>query len=249
MTTLSVNINKIALLRNSRGRDFPSVRHFAARCLDGGAHGITLHPRPDQRHARYSDIADLQSLCAERTAELNVEGYPSAEYLSTVIAARPAQCTLVPDAPGQLTSDHGWKLKAEASLLRRAILQLKAENIRVSLFVDHDDPDLEFACELGADRVELYTEPYAVAYDSPLRHECLGAFRAAAFRAQNIGLGVNAGHDLSLENLALFLKNVPGVFEVSIGHAFVAECIGLGLSEVMKRYLAILSTARTPDQP
>lgn len=248
MTKLSVNINKIALLRNSRGRDFPSVHRFAARCLDGGAHGITLHPRPDQRHARYSDVADLQSLCAKRAVELNVEGYPTPEFLATVIAARPAQCTLVPDAPGQLTSDHSCRLRAEAPLLRRAISQLKADNIRVSLFVDHDGPELEFARDLGADWVELYTEPYAAAAPDPARRQTvLHAFRAAALRARHAGLEVNAGHDLSLENLADFLAVVPDVLEVSIGHALVAECLHLGLPTVIARYLAILKSPRKAD--
>jgi pyridoxine 5-phosphate synthase len=157
MTKLSVNINKVALLRNSRGRNYPDVRAFAARCLDLGAHGITLHPRPDQRHARYSDCAELAAVCKEYTSELNVEGCPTAEFLTVVKSVRPAQCTLVPDSPEQLTSDHGWNIGCDREVLLETIGELKAAQIRVSLFVDYDCPDFELAKELGADRVELYT--------------------------------------------------------------------------------------------
>jgi len=242
MTQLSVNINKVALLRNARGRDFPSVRDFAARCLDLGAHGITLHPRPDQRHARYSDVADLKTLCDERGVELNVEGYPTPEFLGVVLAARPAQCTLVPDEPGQLTSDHGWDVARHADLLRPLLADLRAAGIRVSLFVDYDNPNLAQARDLGADRVELYTEPYAEHHGTARSHEILEAFRAAAQRAQAAGLGVNAGHDLNLANLGDFLT-IPDILEVSIGHALTVECIEHGIAAVIKRYLALLRTA------
>jgi pyridoxine 5-phosphate synthase len=242
MTQLSVNINKVALLRNARGRDYPSVRDFATRCLDLGAHGITLHPRPDQRHARYTDVTDLKALCEERGVELNVEGYPTAEFLRVVLAARPAQCTLVPDEPGQLTSDHGWDLARHADLLRPILADLRAAGIRVSLFVDYDDLNLAQARELGADRVELYTEPYAEHHGTARCHEILAGFRAAAQRAQAAGLGVNAGHDLNLANLGDFLT-ISDLLEVSIGHALTVECIEHGITDVIERYLAILRAA------
>jgi pyridoxine 5-phosphate synthase len=248
MTKLSVNINKIALLRNSRGRNYPDVRAFAARCLELGAHGITLHPRPDQRHARYGDVEELQRLCAERGAELNVEGFPSAEFLTVVRRVRPAQCTLVPDAPGQVTTDHGWDFVREAELLRRAVGELTAAGIRVSLFADYDQPGIERAREIGADRVELYTEPYAVDFGSAREGAVLDGFRAAAMRAQRAGLGVNAGHDLNLENLARFLA-IPGILEVSIGHALVVECIGLGMETAIARYLRLVAGSETSTMP
>lgn len=245
MTNLSVNINKIALLRNSRGRGFPSVRQFAERCLELGAHGITLHPRPDQRHARYSDIHDLKSLCEERRAELNVEGYPSDEFLEAVLAARPAQCTLVPDSPDQITSDHGWRLRDSEQFLRRVIATLREDGIRVSLFIDCDSPEVPLAHEFGADRIELYTEPYALASPGEDRTAMLSAFRSASLRAQDSGLGVNAGHDLNLENLAEFLT-IPGILEVSIGHALIVECIESGVEAVIRRYLNIVE--KSPER-
>lgn len=243
MTRLSVNINKVALLRNSRGRDFPSVARFARRCLGLGARGITLHPRPDQRHARYSDVAALQAVVAEFPGtELNVEGNPAREFLDVVLAARPHQCTLVPDAPGQLTSDHGWDLRREAVRLRAVLGELRTAGIRSSLFVDHDSPDIPLARELGADRVELYTEPYAASYETARRHEVREAFRQAASSAQAAGLGVNAGHDLNLANLAYFL-GIPGILEVSIGHALVVESLEQGLDAVVASYLEIIRSA------
>jgi pyridoxine 5-phosphate synthase len=239
MTKLSVNINKIALLRNSRGRNFPDVQAFAARCLTLGAHGITLHPREDQRHARYSDVETLAVLCKERGSELNVEGYPSEQFLSVVKQVRPAQCTLVPDAPGQLTSDHGWDIRKQALLLRDVIADLKALGIRVSLFIDHDYPEFEAAVDVGADRVELYTEPYAEHFGGAQGDAIFEGFRRAAGRAQQLGLGVNAGHDLNLQNLPRFLQ-IPGILEVSIGHALVAECIDFGIESVITQYVEIV---------
>lgn len=238
MTKLSININKIALLRNSRGRNYPDVHAFAARCLALGAHGITLHPRPDQRHARYSDISMLDGLCKSQGRELNVEGFPSPQFLDAVIRARPAQCTLVPDDPAQITSDHGWDLRNHQTSLRETISALKAANIRVSLFADFDNPDIPLAHELGADRVELYTGPYAHAHDTPLAQDIFERFKHAARTAQNAGLGVNAGHDLNLHNLEDFLR-IPNILEVSIGHAFVVECIEHGIEKVMRGYLSI----------
>ncbi len=239
MTKLSVNINKIALLRNSRGRNYPEARAFAARCLELGAHGITLHPRQDQRHARYGDVEELQALCAERGVELNVEGYPSAEFLDVVKRKRPAQCTLVPDAPGQQTSDHGWNFAKETGFLRDVVCELKDCGMRVSLFADYDYPGIEQAREIGADRVELYTEPYAAHFDSARADEMYEGFRAAAERAKQAGLGVNAGHDLNLENLGRFLT-IPDILEVSIGHALVVESIEMGMQAVIARYLALV---------
>ena len=243
MTKLSVNINKIALLRNSRGRNFPDVSAFAARCLTLGAHGITLHPREDQRHARYSDVEELAELCAQHGAELNVEGYPSDKFLDVVTRVRPSQCTLVPDAPGQLTSDHGWDIRKNEALLRAVVARLKAAGIRVSLFVDVDCAALEAALEVGADRIELYTEPYAEHFGEAQGDAIFEAFRATAEHAGKLGLGVNAGHDLSLQNLGRFLE-IPDILEVSIGHALVAECIEFGVEQVIRSYVAIVDGAR-----
>lgn len=241
-TKLSVNINKIALLRNARGRDYPSVCAFAASCLDLGAHGITLHPRPDQRHARYSDVTELKALCEERHAELNVEGYPADEFLDVVLDAGPAQCTLVPDSPDQVTSDHGWQFAGQEDLLCRVIGRLRENGIRVSLFIDHDCPDIELAREFGADRVELYTEPYAAAGSPEERDRLHQSFRDAAAKAREAGLGINAGHDLNLDNLAQFLT-IPDILEVSIGHALIVECIEHGIASVIRRYLEIVGAA------
>ena len=241
MTKLSVNINKIALLRNSRGRNYPDVNDFAARCLELGAHGISLHPRQDQRHARYSDVEKLNQLCVDRKAELNVEGYPSEEFLAVIKRVRPAQCTLVPDSAGQVTSDHGWDIAKEAGFLRTIADEVKGQGVRVSIFLNHDYPRIEQASEVGADRVELYTEPYATHFGSSQQTAILGGFRTTAARAQQIGLGVNAGHDLNLENLALFLA-IPAILEVSIGHALVVESIEMGLDTVIARYLQIIET-------
>jgi pyridoxine 5-phosphate synthase len=243
MTQLSVNINKIALLRNSRGRDFPSVLAFARRCLELGAHGITLHPRPDQRHARYGDVEALAPVVQEFGVELNVEGNPTDEFMDVVLRTRPHQCTLVPDDPNQLTSDHGWDLRRDEALLRAVIARLNDRGIRVSLFVDDDSAHIAFARELGADRVELYTEPYAQAHGTPEIEGVLARFARAARTAQAAGLGVNAGHDLNLDNLARFLT-ISNILEVSIGHALIVECIEQGIERVIPRYVQIVKSAR-----
>lgn len=243
MAHLSVNINKIALLRNSRGRNFPDVDAFAERCLQLGAFGITLHPRPDQRHARYSDIDSLRQVCDRYGRELNVEGNPTPEFLDAVIRNRPAQCTLVPDDPNQLTSDHGWNLERDAEWLRKTIGDLKAANIRVSLFVDYDCPRIPLAKELGADRVELYTEPYAETFGTAENAAVFNGFRRASLIAQQAGLGVNAGHDLNLQNLEQFLA-IPNVIEVSIGHALIVECLQDGIESVLRRYATIVNASR-----
>ena len=240
MTKLSVNINKIALLRNSRGRDFPSVIEFSEKCLQLGAHGITLHPRPDQRHARYNDAEALCPLVVEKyKQELNIEGNPVDEFLAVVKKVKPTQCTLVPDDPKQLTSDHGWDLKKNEKFLPSVIETLKDAGIRVSLFMDYDYPHIELAKEYGADRIELYTEPYAETFGTPENQAILAGFRDAANKAQNAGLGVNAGHDLNLENLERFLE-IPGILEVSIGHALIVECIEYGQEQVIKAYLKLV---------
>jgi pyridoxine 5-phosphate synthase len=241
MTLLSININKIALLRNSRGRNDPDVRAFATRCLDLGAGGITLHPRQDQRHARYSDVAELKTLCQSRGAELNVEGYPTPEFLAVVHQYRPTQCTLVPDAPDQLTSDHGWDLHKDGEFLRPILAELKALGIRSSLFMDYDNVDMHLAKAIGADRVELYTEPYAEHFGTAQGEAILQGFFAAAKRAKDAGLEVNAGHDLNLENLPAFLC-IPNILEVSIGHAAVIECIESGVENVLKQYVSICNS-------
>lgn len=241
MTHLSVNINKVALIRNSRGRDYPSVSWFSERCLQIGAHGITLHPRPDQRHARYSDVHELKAL-VERFpgAELNVEGNPTPDFLDVVIAAKAHQCTLVPDAPGQLTSDHGWDVRAEARRLEPILARLREAGIRSSIFIDYDSPDIALARQLGADRVELYTEPYAHHFTDPAqRTRIRDGFARATETARSAGLGVNAGHDLNLDNLQHFLQ-IPGILEVSIGHALIVECLAFGVQHVIESYLKIV---------
>jgi len=240
MTKLSVNINKIALLRNSRGRNFPDVRAFAARCLQLGAHGITLHPREDQRHARYTDVHELQALCQDLGAELNVEGYPSPEFLAVVGSARPAQCTLVPDSDAQITSDHGFDLRADAARLKPLIADLKSARARVSLFVDAGCAEVERAAELGADRIEIYTGPYARAFANGDHARELAACVDTARRAKAAGLGVNAGHDLNQANLGAFCKAIPYLAEVSIGHALIGEALYDGLVPTVRNYLRLL---------
>lgn len=241
MTNLSVNLNKFALLRNSRDTDFPNLIGMAKRCIAAGVHGITVHPRPDQRHIRYSDVAELSALLRDHpTVEFNIEGNPIPAFLEIVQAAQPAQCTLVPDSPSQLTSDHGWDLKTESDGLRSIIDQLHRHNIRVSLFMDPDPGQIDIASSLGADRIELYTEPYARAFGTAKQEQVLDCFREAALHAQAIGMGVNAGHDLNLQNLARFLT-IPGILEVSIGHAIVVESFDCGLERTLEKYLAIAS--------
>ncbi len=239
-TKLSVNINKIALLRNARGRNYPDVLAFAEQFLQLGADGITLHPRPDERHARFSDCAPLQALCAGHGKELNIEGYPSPDFIALVLATRPAQCTLVPDSPAQITSDHGWDLQADAPVLAPAIAALKQAGIRVSLFVDYNNPHIAQAAALGADCIELYTEPYAENYSSEGQAQMLQGFATAATAARQAGLSVNAGHDLNLGNLAAFLSSVC-IDEVSIGHALIVECLQCGIAATMAAYTTILS--------
>lgn len=240
-THLSVNLNKIALLRNSRGRDFPKLVDFGRMALDAGAKGLTIHPRPDQRHAKYSDIQELKDLIAQYPdAELNIEGNPTPEFLDIVIESKPQQCTLVPDDPDQLTSDHGYDLSKEADSLLPIISRLKDAGIRVSLFMDADPESMTKAANVGADRVELYTEGWAEAYGSDEQESTLSQYRASANAAHRAGLEVNAGHDLDLSNLSTFLS-IPGISEVSIGHALTIEALYLGYSEVVAQYVSICS--------
>lgn len=249
MTALSVNLNKIALLRNSRELDLPSVVEFAHIVLDAGAQGITIHPRPDERHIRSRDVGELAELLQEpryRDRELNIEGNPfEGRYLEHVRAVRPAQCTLVPDSPDQPTSDHGWD-PHDVDRLRPVVGQLKDFGCRVSLFVDADTDAVHGLAAAKADRVELYTEPYARAFKLGAGElsDCWRRFSDAAAAARSANLGINAGHDLNLDNLDRFLE-IPNILEVSIGHALTAEALKLGMAETVKAYLAITGRAAT----
>ena len=237
MTRLSVNVNKVALLRNSRPLDIPSVEHVARLALDAGAHGITVHPRPDARHIRGDDVKVLLKLVRDRNVEFNIEGNPFHQLMTVVRNARPDQCTLVPDDAQAATSDHGWDLGRDEERLRPVIAELKAMGVRVSLFMDADEHAMAAAREIGADRVELYTEPYARAFGTPAQEAVLRRYSAAADAANRSGLAVNAGHDLNRENLPLFLRTVPGVLEVSIGHALVADALEFGMTKTVGLYL------------
>ncbi len=251
MTRLSVNVNKIAVLRNSRGGELPSVLEAARACVDAGAHGITVHPRPDRRHIHAEDVLALAELTGARGVEFNIEGNPFAPprpgypgLIPLCTQVRPAQVTLVPDGDGQLTSDHGFDFGRDSERLRPLIAELKALGCRVSLFVDAGNPDLARAADVAADRVELYTGPYAAAFDRGDDATAAAVFAAAARRAQAAGLGVNAGHDLAQANLGAFLDAVPQVLEVSIGHALIGEALYAGLDATVKAYLGILDAAR-----
>lgn len=243
-TALSVNVNKVALLRNSRHLDIPSPVRAAQCCLQAGAAGITIHPRPDQRHIRTSDahaIAELMRQWPER--EFNIEGNPFHNLMDLVRQLRPHQCTLVPDSQDQFTSDHGWSLPQDAARLKPIIDELHALGVRVSLFMDPLPTEaMAQARALGADRVELYTEGYARAWGTPRQAQVLATYTAAAQAALAAGLGVNAGHDLNRDNLADFLRAVPGVQEVSIGHALIADALELGYADTVKAYLAAIDS-------
>ncbi|MEO9654972.1 pyridoxine 5'-phosphate synthase [Marinomonas sp.] len=237
MTHLSVNLNKIGLLRNSRGRDYPNMVTMAQRTLSLGAFGITIHPRPDQRHATYQDCHDLKALLKQYpTAELNIEGFPDEGFMNVVLEVQPHQCTLVPDDPNQLTSDHGWNLFRDQDALRPVIDKLKAQGIRVVLFMDPDADNMAMAKEIGADRVELYTEAYANAHGTDALPELLAQYHGAAQAALDVGLEVNAGHDLDLQNVEA-LCETGLIKEVSIGHALTIEALDLGWDNVVKAYL------------
>ena len=255
MTVLSVNVNKIAVLRNSRGGRAPDPVQAARACLDAGAHGITVHPRPDARHIRADDVLALAALCRDYGVEFNLEGNPFAPpragypgFVALCAQARPAQATLVPDGDAQLTSDHGFDFARDGLRLRPLVAELKALGCRVSLFVDAqagpgETADLAPAAATGADRVELYTGPFAEAFAAGDAGAALAACARSARGARAAGLGVNAGHDLSQANLAAFLAAVPGVEEVSIGHALIDEALYAGLAATVRGYLAILASA------
>jgi len=244
MTALSVNLNKVALVRTTRSIGIPSVTHAAVLALEAGADGITVHPRPDGRHVRANDVADLAELLRRwPAAEFNIEGNPFHGLMDYVAQVRPHQCTFVPDETGAFTSDHGWNLPADAPRLAPMIEQARQLGVRVSLFMDPVPEAMRRARELGADRVELYTEPYAKSFGSPQQAESLRRYAAAAEAALAAGLGVNAGHDLNRANLAPFLAAVPGVDEVSIGHALVADALEFGLGPTVRMYLAEIRKA------
>jgi pyridoxine 5-phosphate synthase len=239
-TALSVNLNKIALLRNARGKNFPDLDKYARLCLDCGVNGITLHPRPDQRHATYADVKAMSKVVSEyEYAELNIEGNPTDRFMDVVLENNPHQCTLVPDTPNQITSDHGWDLKRDVQKVTRIVRKLKDSGIRVSLFIDPDLEQIEIAKDTGTDRIELYTEEYANTYGTKNSELAFEKFRAAALLAEELGLQVNAGHDLNLENLYKFLT-IGNIKEVSIGHAIVVESIDYGMGNIIKRYLKII---------
>lgn len=251
MTVLSINVNKVALIRNSRNGGFPSVTAFSQRCVELGADGITAHPRPDQRHITAQDCRDLST---QLNVEFNIEGNPFATarnndhpdigpypgFMALVEATRPAQCTLVPDGDGQLTSDHGFNLPADADKLAPIISQLKALGIRTSLFMDANPDTIALAAEIGADRIELYTGPYAANFAKD-KTAAVTPYTKAAEAALKAGLAINAGHDLNLDNLAWFIQNVPEVSEVSIGHAFTVDCLYMGITEATQRYKSALA--------
>ncbi len=237
MTKLSVNLNRVALLRNSRPLTVPSVTQAAQVCIDAGAHGITVHPRPDERHIRKADVYELKEVIAG--VEYNIEGNPFPEFMDMVRDARPDQCTLVPDEPHQRTSDHGWDLQRDGERLKPIVAELKALGIRVSLFMDPEPKNMVLAKALDADRVELYTESYASAFANGDVGRVFRQYADAARAARDVGLGVNAGHDLNLDNLGEFVT-IPNILEVSIGHALIADAVFLGLENTVKAYLAVL---------
>lgn len=233
MTKLSVNINKVATIRNARGGNNPNVLQVALDCERFGAQGITVHPRPDQRHIRYQDVRDLRPLL---TTEFNIEGNPISEFIALVLENRPTQVTLVPDGHDQITSNHGWDTKTHLNFLTDVTARFHEAGIRVSIFVNADEEMVDYAARSGADRVELYTEPYAEGYAAD-REAAIAPFIRAAQAAKTLGLGLNAGHDLSLQNLAYFHQQIPWTDEVSIGHALICDALYLGLEETIKRYL------------
>ncbi|MFD0917674.1 pyridoxine 5'-phosphate synthase [Pseudahrensia aquimaris] len=238
---LSVNLNAVAQLRNRRDLPWPSVVGLGRICLEAGAHGLTVHPRPDQRHTRFSDLPDLRALIDDEfpEAEFNVEGYPTEEFLALVEANQPEQVTLVPDDPSQATSDHGWDFVANHNFLTPIVARLKKGGMRVSLFADADPSQVQAAKETGADRIELYTGPYGGTHDDPVAAaaeiERLGATADAALA---LGLGVNAGHDLTVANLPPLVARIPELAEVSIGHGFTADALEFGMAETTRRFLA-----------
>lgn len=232
MTKLSVNVNKIATLRNARGGNQPNLLKVIRDCVLFGADGITVHPRPDERHIRYDDVYEIKNILDK---DFNIEGYPSEKFLEMVIDVKPTQVTLVPDSPNVLTSNQGWNIIKHFDFLKDIVGRLKNEGIRISIFIDADPDMLPFAVEIGADRVELYTEPYASLYKID-KNKAIEPYIKSAIEAQNIGIGLNAGHDLNLDNIEFFNRSIPNLLEVSIGHALICESLYLGLSETIKEY-------------
>ena len=240
-TALSVNVNKVALVRNTRHLGIPSVVRAAQLCLQAGAQGITVHPRPDERHIRSHDVFELASLLKDWPGrEYNIEGNPSQNLMDFIRQVRPQQATFVPDSEDQFTSDHGWSFPQDAEHLAPLVAECKAVGVRVSLFMDPVPEQMAAARAVGADRVELYTEPYAAAWGTPQQAEQLARYAAAAQAALDAGLGVNAGHDLNRDNLAAFVREVPGVLEVSIGHALIADALELGYAATVQAYQACI---------
>lgn len=241
MTNLSVNLNKIALLRNSRSIGIPSVIAAARTSIKAGAQGVTVHPRPDGRHIRTADVYELVEILADTpNIEFNIEGNPFPEFMEIVRKVKPTQCTLVPDSPEAFTSDHGWDLARQGDHLKPIIEELKNLGIRVSLFMDADSVQIRRAQEVGADRVELYTESFAAAYGNSNANTVFEQYALAAETADQIGLGVNAGHDLNLENLGKFCA-IPNILEVSIGHALISDALEMGLYAAVQSYLRVLN--------
>ena len=236
MTKLSVNINKVATVRNARGGNNPDLLRVATDLERFGAQGITVHPRPDERHIRFADVHALKPLL---TTEFNIEGYPSEDFINLVLAVEPAQVTLVPDAPSQLTSNAGWDTKKHFDFLKQVVEALHTKNIRVSIFIDPIPEMADYALKAGADRVELYTEPYASGY-ADNREEAIAPYVETAMHCRELGLGLNAGHDLSLENLNYFAAQIPWLDEVSIGHALICDALYLGFEATIKAYRVAL---------
>ena len=246
MIALSVNLNKIATLRNSRGGSIPRVTDAVAVCVAAGVNGITVHPRADQRHITPGDVRDVKRMLAQHTphVEFNVEGDPRPDLIALVDEVRPDQCTLVPVAPGEVTSQAGWRPGSQTAGVAAVVSAMKARDTRVSLFVDADEASIRWAASVGADRVELYTEPFARAYERGVdaARESFALYAAAARLAYSLGLGVNAGHDLDLDNLTIF-RQLPHLDEVSIGHAIISRAVFVGLETVVREYLAVLADA------
>lgn len=236
MTKLSVNINKVATIRNARGGNTPNLVQVAIDCEKFGAQGITIHPRPDERHIRYADVYDLKKVV---TTEFNIEGFPDTKFINLVLDVKPEQVTLVPDPPGVLTSNAGWDTLKQKDFLKEVIAEFKAQNIRTSIFVDTNLVNIENAVETGTDRIELYTGPYAEHFSSN-NAAAIKDYVEAANLANKLKLGINAGHDLSLENLTYFKQHINGLLEVSIGHALISDALYYGLEETIKKYLFCL---------
>ena len=240
MPDLSVNVNKIALLRNSRGQNTPDVLAIARQVVACGAAGITVHPRPDERHITYQDVQELSAWSSDQSAEFNVEGYPSDSFVELVLAARPDQVTLVPDPPGALTSAFGWDVVAQFDLLADVLARFKTEGIRTSLFLDPGEQPIERLCQLAPDRVELYTYDYAHGYSD--RDAVIEPYVQLAKQLDDCGIQINAGHDLNLDNLGFFVTSLPSLKEVSIGHALICDALQMGLNDAVRAYLALCDT-------